>query len=298
MRRIWKLAGLGSALAAAAALTGTRAAQQSGPPPTNAPPTAVAAKTPPPPASPAATPAAKSAAESAAGAAQTAAPASAPGAAASTPAGAAPSAAAAPAPPAPSAPPSLPFTDGKVADGATKSAVCAACHGPNGNSVNPEWPRLAGQNAVYVAEQLRLFRSGVRDNPTMKPLAATLKDQDIDDLAVYYEAQTPAGLEADPSYWQAGEAVYLSGDRARDVPACVACHGPVGRGNLAAGYPALRAQQSVYVVKQLNDYVSGARYAGANAPAGDPNAVMMLTIAKRLTPEEIRDVASYVQGMR
>ncbi len=260
MRRIWKLAGIASVVAAAAGLTGAPAAQQSGSPPSNAPPAATATTPQPPPAPPAAS--------------------------------------AAPAPPAPSAPPSLPFSDGKVADGATKAAVCAACHGPNGNSVNPEWPRLAGQSAAYVAEQLRLFRSGVRDNPTMKPLAATLKDQDIDDLAVYYEAQTPTGLEADPSYWQAGEAVYLSGDRAREVPACVACHGPVGRGNLAAGYPALRAQQSVYVVKQLNDYASGARYAGANAPAGDPNAMMMLTIAKRLTPEEMRDVASYVQGMR
>ncbi len=236
-----------------------------------------------------------SAAESAASATQ--APAGAPGTGA-TAAGAAPAAAPAPAPPAPPVTPSLPFTNGKVADGATKAALSAACHGPNGNSANPDWPRLAGQNAVYIAEQLRLFRSGARDNPTMALLAAALKDQDIDDLAVYYEAQTPTGLEADPSYWKAGEGVYLSGDRARDVPACVACHGPVGRGNLAAGYPALRAQQSVYVVKQLNDYVSGARYAGANAPAGDPNAVMMLTIAKRLTPEEIRDVASYVQGMR
>jgi cytochrome c553 len=292
MRRTWKLAGFG--WAAAAMLTGADAAQQTGPTPSNAPPAAVAATPQPPPAPPAATPAAKAAAESAAKAPQ--APAGASG-TASTPAGGPPSASAAPAPP-PSATPSLPFTDGKVADGATKAAVCAACHGPNGNSVNAEWPRLAGQSAVYIAEQLRLFRSGVRDNPTMKPLAAALKDQDIDDLAVYYEAQTPSGLEADPSYWQAGEAVYLSGDRGREVPACVACHGPVGRGNLAAGYPALRAQQSVYVAKQLNDYASGARYAGANAPAGDPNAVMMLTIAKRLTPEEIRDVASYVQGMR
>jgi cytochrome c553 len=283
MRRTWKWAGLGWVAAAAAVLTGALAAQQSAQPA-------------PPPASPAATPAAQSAAKAATSTAQSAAPS--PATEAATAAGGPAPAGEAPAPPKPSAPPSLPFTDGKVADGATKAAVCAACHGPNGNSVNPEWPRLAGQSAVYLASQLRLFRAGVRDNPTMKPLAAALKDQDIDDLAVYYETQTPTGLEADPSYWQAGEAVYLSGDRGRDVPACVACHGPVGRGNLAAGYPALRAQQSVYVVKQLNDYASGARYAGANAPAGDPNAVMMLTIAKRLTPEEIRDVASYVQGMR
>jgi cytochrome c553 len=194
--------------------------------------------------------------------------------------------------------PVQPFADGKVDSGAAKAALCSACHGPNGNSVNPDWPRLAGQNAVYVAEQLRLFRAGVRNNPVMRPLAATLSDQDIDDLAVYFEAQTPTGLEADPSYWKAGEALYLSGDRAREVPACVACHGPIGRGNLAAGYPELRAQQSVYVVKQLNDYANGTRYTGPNPSAASPNSVMMFTIAKHLTPEEIRDVASYVQGMR
>ena len=199
---------------------------------------------------------------------------------------------------APAATPDALFANGKAADGANKSAVCSACHGPNGNSVNPEWPRLAGQSAVYIAEQLRLFRSGVRNNPVMRPLAMTLSDQDIDDLAVYYEAQIPTGLEADPSYWKDGEAVYLRGDRAREVPACVACHGPVGRGNLYAGYPALRAQQSVYVVKQLNDYASGARYSGPNPAAASPNGVMMFTIAKRLSTEQIRDVASYVQGMR
>jgi len=212
--------------------------------------------------------------------------------------GTTPPAAAAAAPGVAAAAPEVPFTHGKVDAGATKSAVCSACHGPNGNSVNPEWPRLAGQSAVYVAEQLRLFRSGVRNNPVMKPLAASLSDQDIDDLAVYYEAQTPQGLEADPSYWKAGEALYLRGDREREVPACVACHGPVGRGNLAAGYPALRAQQSVYVVKQLNDYASGARYSAANPASASRNGVMMFTIAKRLTAEQIRDVASYVQGMR
>jgi cytochrome c553 len=196
------------------------------------------------------------------------------------------------------APADDPFAKGKVADGTAKSAVCSSCHGPNGNSTNPEWPRLAGQSAVYITEQLRLFRSGVRNNPVMKPLAAGLSDQDIADLSVYYEAQTPLGLEADPSFWKGGEALYLSGDQAREVPACVACHGPVGRGNLAAGYPALRAQQSVYVVKQLNDYASGARYTGANPAAASRNGIMMFTIAKRLSPEQIRDVASYVQGMR
>jgi len=219
------------------------------------------------------------------------------------PEGAAPAAApasAAPATPSTAASPAPldPFATGKAASGETKAALCSACHGPNGNSANPVWPRLAGQSAVYVAEQLRLFRAGVRDNPVMKPLAAALSDQDINDLAVYYQAQTPTGLEADPSYWKSGEALYVSGDAARGVPACVACHGPAGRGNLAAGYPALRAQQSVYVVKQLNDYASGARYTGPNPVQASRNGMMMLTLARRMTPEEIRDVASYVQGMR
>lgn len=221
----------------------------------------------------------------------------APAATAQAPAASAPSAPSAATAPAAATTPD-PFTRGKAADGAAKSAVCAACHGPNGNSTNPDWPRLAGQNAVYIAEQLRLFRSGVRNNPVMKPLATALSDQDIDDLAVYYEAQTPLGLEADPSYWKDGEALYLTGDSGHEVPACIACHGPVGRGNLAAGYPALRAQQSVYVVKQLNDYASGARYSGPTPAAATANGIMMFTIAKRLSAQQIRDVASYVQGMR
>ena len=97
-----------------------------------------------------------------------------------------------------------PFAHGTAQAGSTKAAICSSCHGPSGNSANPDWPRLAGQSAVYIAEQLRLFKAGVRNNPIMKPLANTLSDQDISDLAVYYQAQTVTGLEADPSYWKAG----------------------------------------------------------------------------------------------
>lgn len=192
-----------------------------------------------------------------------------------------------------------PYTDGVVQKGATKAAVCIACHGPNGNSTNPLWPRLAGQNAVYIAEQLQLFKDGVRNNPVMMPMATTLSDADIDSVAVYFEAQTPIGDEADPSYWKAGRAVYVAGDRSRGIPACRACHGPAGLGNLASGYPALRAQHAQYVIKELQDYASGARYAGAKPDEPTArNAEIMTAIAKRLTPEEIRNVASYVQGMR
>ena len=194
--------------------------------------------------------------------------------------------------------PSSPFDTGTVQAGTTKAAACSACHGPNGNSTDPQYPRLAGQSAVYVAQQLQLFKSGVRDNPVMKPMATSLSDQDISDLAVYYAAQTPVGLEADPSNWKAGQNLYRSGDKGRNIPACIACHGPVGRGNLIGGYPALQAQHAVYVQKQLNDYKTGARYTGPHPETASPNAIMMLTIAPRLTPEDIGAVASYVQGLR
>jgi cytochrome c553 len=191
-----------------------------------------------------------------------------------------------------------PYADGSPQAGATKAAVCFSCHGPDGNSQNPMWPRLAGQNAVYIAQQLHLFKAGIRQNPVMQPMAAGLSDQDIDNLAVFFAGQTLQGLEADPSYWKAGRALYLHGDDAHGVPACAACHGPVGRGNPAAGYPALEAQQSVYVVTQLQQYANGSRYSGPNATSATPNSSIMFDIAKRLTPEQMRDVASYVQGLR
>ncbi len=182
------------------------------------------------------------------------------------------------------------FAQDSADAGAAKAAVCLACHGPNGNSVNPEWPSLAGQGARYLAEQLKLFRAGKRTNPVMMPLAMGLSDQDIEDLAAYYAAQTPTGLEADLSYWQAGQKLYRAGDTAKEIPACIACHGPVGRGNAPAGYPALRAQHAVYTQKQLMDYAADVR-TGLNAD-------IMRTIAKRMTAEDIRNVASYIQGMR
>src|SRR5580658_2281191 len=142
---------------------------------------------------------------------------------------------------------------GDAQAGAGKAAVCQACHGANGNSVNGQWPSLAGLGA------------------------------DFDTLV-------NTGLEADPSYWQAGEKLYRGGDKDRGIPACMACHGPTGAGNEPAKFPALRGQHSEYVVKQLNDYVSGARPPG---PGG-----IMPVIAKRLSPEDMRNVASYVQGLR
>jgi cytochrome c553 len=190
---------------------------------------------------------------------------------------------------------------GSVEAGATKAAVCTACHGVNGNSVNPEWPVIAGQNAAYIREQLAMFKARKRINEIMYPIVAPMSEQDFADVAVFFAAQTPAGLEADPSYWKAGEALYRSGDATRNIPACTACHGPAGQGNAAAGYPALRAQHSVYTVKQLQDYLTSNRYrdpADASIVNQTRNSAMMTTIAARLTPEDIRNLASYLQGLR
>jgi cytochrome c553 len=191
---------------------------------------------------------------------------------------------------------------GSAEAGATKGAVCAACHGPSGNSSNPLWPTLAGQDASYLSDQIKLFRSSQRINSAgvMTGMTASLSDQDIEDLALYFSQQTPVGQEADPSTVQAGQKLYRGGDRTRNIPACTACHGPVGVGNPAAGYPALRAQHAQYVAKELTDYAGGLRYAknAKGDSTGGANAVIMSTIAARLTVDDIKSLASFVQGMR
>lgn len=181
----------------------------------------------------------------------------------------------------------LPAANAEV--GATKAVVCQACHGSNGNSVNPEWPSLAGLGADYIAEQLKNFKEGKRANAIMMPMAMALSPDDMADIGAYFDSQVNTGLTADPSYWQAGQKLYRAGDKARGIPACLACHGPTGRGNEPAKFPALHGQHSVYVVKQLTDYASGARTTG-------PNGIMP-TIAKRLSADDMRNLASYVQGL-
>lgn len=182
------------------------------------------------------------------------------------------------------------LAEGNPEAGATKAVVCQACHGANGNSVNPQWPSLAGLGAPYIAEQLQNFKSGKRNNPVMMGNVLSLSPEDMADLGAYFGSQKNTGLEADPSDWKAGEKLYRAGDKSRGIPACEACHGPTGYGIETAKFPALRGQHAEYVVKQLTDYASGARTTG-------PNAIMQ-TIAKRLSAEDMRDLSSYVQGLR
>jgi cytochrome c553 len=179
---------------------------------------------------------------------------------------------------------------GDAGAGAQKSAVCGACHGATGSSANPEWPNLAGQHESYIAAQLALFKQGARDNLLMMPMAAGLSDQDMQDLGAHFARQAPAGLEADPSNYKAGERLYRGGDAERGLPACIACHGPQGSGNSPARYPALRAQHAVYTYGQLKAYAEGRR----RAPGSD----IMQVIATRLTDDEMQALASYTQGLR
>jgi cytochrome c553 len=179
---------------------------------------------------------------------------------------------------------------GDAAAGAQKAAVCGACHGADGNSVNPEWPKLAGQQASYIASQLAGFKAGTRVNVIMAPNAMILSDQDMADLAAYFSGQVLQGGEADPSLYKAGEKLYRGGDAARGLPACIACHGPQGQGNGPAQYPSLRAQHSVYTYSQLKAFASGERRSATNS--------IMQVVAGKLSDEEMRAVSSYVQGLR
>ncbi len=174
--------------------------------------------------------------------------------------------------------------------GQAKAATCGACHGMDGNSVNPEWPNLAGQHETYILKQLTAFHGGQRQNPLMSPMAAILSEQDMADLAAFFSSQTIRGGETDPSRAKLGQRVYRSGNVGGKVMACAGCHGPTGRGNAPAVFPSIQGQHATYVAAQLRAYKAGTR-------TTDTNQVMR-EMAAALSDEEIDAVASYVQGLR
>ncbi len=183
------------------------------------------------------------------------------------------------------------LVDGSADQGQAKSTTCAACHGADGNSVNPEWPSLAGQNAKYIYQQLQAFKSGKRQNVLMSSQAMILSDEDMRDLAVYYESQskTPRAV-ANPDTVAMGERLYRGGDQEAGIAACIACHGPRGIGNPAAAYPRIAGQHATYTASSLQAYASGERKSSMNQA--------MNNIAVRLNDEQIEALASYVQGLR
>ncbi len=179
---------------------------------------------------------------------------------------------------------------GDAEAGKAKAASCAACHGVDGNSINPEWPKLAGQHEGYIVKQLYYFGDGERDNSTMKGMVANLSEQDSQDIAAYYASQTPTIGAADPELVEFGERIYRAGNPQSGVAPCMGCHGPKGAGNPAANYPALRGQHAKYIENQMHGFASGNRV-NENAKK------MMQILASRMTNREIRAVSSYIQGL-
>ena len=182
------------------------------------------------------------------------------------------------------------MAEGNLQAGQSKSVTCAACHGPDGNSINPEWPNLAGQNEKYLLNSLHSFKDRSRENVLMSSQAVNLDEQTIKDLAAYYAFQESDKHTADPALAELGERLYRGGNLDKGVSACIACHGPLGHGNPGAGYPSVAGQYATYTQNQLLAYRSNARKT-------DPNRIMR-DIASLMTEDEIKAVASYIQGLQ
>lgn len=179
---------------------------------------------------------------------------------------------------------------GDAEAGKTKAQVCFSCHGVNGDSTNPAWPKLAGQHASYIAKQLADFKAGTeRNDPLMMGQVMALSPQGMEDLGAFFAKQKPSQGSAEEDKVALGKQLYMGGKASVGLAACMSCHGPSGAGNPAAKYPMVSGQHAAYSVKALKDFRNGAR-------KNDPNK-MMQNIAERMTDWEIEAVASYMQGL-
>jgi len=184
------------------------------------------------------------------------------------------------------------LAQGSAEAGQAKAVSCGACHGIDGNSLSPAWPNLAGQHASYFIRQLEAYQNGERQDALMTTLASGLSAEDMADLAAYYATLPAVQRGADPELVELGQSVYRSGLPDRGVAACIACHGPSGRGNPLASFPVVRGQHATYTVATLHAYATGERRSD-----GSVNQ-MMRDIAVSLREDEILAVASYIQGLR
>ncbi len=167
--------------------------------------------------------------------------------------------------------------------------VCSACHGPDGNSLTPSFPKLAGQGQAYIIHSLEDFKSGHRSNPIMYSMAQTLTPAEMDSVARFFSKQKMSPGTANRKFVALGQRIFRGGLPKQGVPACMACHGPAGMGNEPAAYPRLAGQWASYLVAQLQDFAHGKRKS--------TNHGMMNYIAARLTPAQMKAVASYLQGL-
>lgn len=181
---------------------------------------------------------------------------------------------------------------GDATAGQAKAAVCGACHGPDGNSPAPNFPKLAGQGERYLTKQLHDIKDGKRTVLEMTGLLTNLSDQDLADLAAYFANQKGSVGAADPKLVARGEKLFRGGDLEKGLPACTGCHSPNGAGIAAAGFPHLSGQHATYIAKQLTDFRK--EEAGR---ANDGDAAIMRTIARKLSDEDIAAVSSYIQGL-
>jgi len=184
------------------------------------------------------------------------------------------------------------LVEGSAEAGKSRALTCSACHGAEGNSSSPLWPNIAGQNATYLLAQMQAFKNGERSDPVMSSQAMLLSDEDMANLAVYFESLPAAAQSiADASLLERGQALYRGGNKNEEASACLACHGPSGRGNPAANYPALQGQHAAYTSKQLNDYASGTR-------TTDGKTHIMRDIVANLDKDDIAALSSYIQGLK
>ena len=174
--------------------------------------------------------------------------------------------------------------------GKAKSAVCAACHGSDGNSTNAAWPSLAGQHANYTYKQLKDFKAGRRNNASMTGMVALLNDDDMKNLAAFYESQKPKAVAFDGDLIEKGESIYRGGITETHVAACMGCHAPSGNGNGPAGWPSLKGQHPEYVVTQLQNFKQGLR--------ANDTGKMMRNIVVRMSDREMQAVAAYIAGIQ
>jgi len=180
---------------------------------------------------------------------------------------------------------------GNAAAGKQLTTTCAACHGADGNSAAPSFPKIAGQGEKYLLKQLRDIKSGARMVPTMMGQLDDKSDQDLQDLAAYFASQTMTPAAAKEDLVALGERIYRGGVPEKGVSACTACHSPKAMGNEPAGFPRLSGQYADYIASSLHAYRKEERN-------NDGDIRIMRDVAGRLSDKEIEAVASYASGLR
>lgn len=180
---------------------------------------------------------------------------------------------------------------GDPAAGEQNAAVCTSCHGQGGGKpIMGSYPKLTGLGERYLFDQLVAIKEGDRAIPEMTGLLDAMSEQDLRDLAAYFDSQEMVVNQANPDLVAQGQALYRGGNMASGVPACAGCHNPKGNGNEPGGYPALGGQNAEYITNQLKAYRNGER-------GGTANAQIMMDVAAELTDAEIESVASYISGL-